>query len=242
MLQRPFPAIRKIFRKNNSDAKELMKFIFEKTDSILLWLIGLSIATIAFLSSKFTDLNKLFTVEQTKCIFLFLFISVGCGIIYRLIYLWYYILIDGAFRQIDISLSETDMVDIETDLDGTETFEYLFRQNSEYQDLPDFLGLYNKTDEKQKAELYEYMVGMYKSEAAYAKKEFDLALSTVEDAYNSALGTKMKLTNLTDAQLKKPVKTIKILRVVSIVLYLAFIFSFLFAIGYLLYVVKFPIT
>jgi hypothetical protein len=242
MLQRPFPAIRKIFRKNNSDAKELMKFIFEKTDSILLWLIGLSIATIAFLSSKFSDLNKLFTVDQTKCIFLFLFISVGCGIIYRLIYLWYYILIDGAFRQIDISLSETDMVDIESDLDGTETFEYLFRQNSEYQDLPDFLGLYNKTDEKQKAELYEYMVGLYKSEAAYAKKEFDLALSTVEDAYNSALGTKMKLTNLTDAQINKPVKTIKILRVVSIVLYLAFIVSFLFAIGYLLYVVKFPIT
>jgi hypothetical protein len=230
------------FRKNNSDAKELMKFIFEKTDSILLWLIGLSIATIAFLSSKFSDLNKLFTVDQTKCIFLFLFISVGCGIIYRLIYLWYYILIDGAFRQIDISLSETDMVDIESDLDGTETFEYLFRQNSEYQDLPDFLGLYNKTDEKQKAELYEYMVGLYKSEAAYAKKEFDLALSTVEDAYNSALGTKMKLTNLTDAQINKPVKTIKILRVVSIVLYLAFIVSFLFAIGYLLYVVKFPIT
>lgn len=242
MLQRPFPAIRKIFRKNNSDAKELMKFVFEKTDSILLWLIGLSIGVIAALSSKFTDLHKLFTVEQTKCIFLFLFISVVCGIIYRVIYLWYYILIDGAFRQIDISLSETDMVDVESDLDGTETFEYLFRQNSEYQDLPDFLGLYNKTDEKQKAELYEYMVGLYKSEAAYAKKEFDLALSTVEDAYNSALGTKMKLTNLTDAQITKPVKTIKFLRVVSIVLYLAFIFSFLFAIGYLLYVVKFPIA
>jgi len=242
MLQRPFPAIRKIFRKNNSDAKELMKFVFEKTDSILLWLIGLSIATIAFLSSKFTDLNKLFTVEQTKCIFLFLFISVGCGIIYRLIYLWFYILIDAAFRQIDISLSETDMVDIDSDLDGTETFEFLFRKNSEYQDLPDFLGLYNKTDEKHKAELYGYMVGLYKSEAVYAKQEYDLALSTVEDAYNSALGINMKLTNLTDAQLNRPVKTIKILRVVSIVLYLTFIFSFLFAIGYLLYVVKFPIT
>ncbi len=242
MLQRPFPAIRKIFRKNNSDAKDLMKFVFEKTDSILLWLIGLSIATIAFLSSKFTDLNKLFTVDQAKCIFLFLFISVGCGIIYRLIYLWYYILIDGAFRQIDISLSESDMVDIDSDLDGTETFEYLFRQNSQYQALPDFLDLYSKADEKQKAELYEYMVGMYKSEAEYAKKEFNLALTTVEDAYKSALGVNMKLTNLTDTQLRKQVKIIKVLRGVSIVLYLTFIFSFLFAIGYLLYVVKFPIT
>ena len=242
MLQRPFPAIRKIFRKNNSEAKELMKFVFEKTDSILLWLIGLSIGVIAALSSKFADLYKLFTVEETKCIFLFLFISVVCGIIYRVIYLWYYILIDGAFRQIDISLSESDMVDIDSDLDGTETFEYLFRQNLEYQDLPDFLGLYNKTDEKQKAELYAYMVGLYKSEAEYAKKEYDLALSTVEDAYNSALGTKTKLTNLTDTQLTKPVRTIKTLRVISIVLYLIFIFSFLFAVGYLLYVVKFPIS
>ncbi len=241
MLQRPFPAIRKIFRKNNSDAKELMKFVFEKTDSILLWLIGLSIGVIAALSSKFADLYKLFTVEETKCIFLFLFTSVVCGIIYRVIYLWYYILIDGAFRQIDISLSESDMVDIDFELDGTETFDFLFRQNLEYQDLPNFPELYKKADDKQKTELYAYLVGLYKSEAEYAKKEYDLALSTVEEAYNSALGTKTKLSNLTDTQLKKPVKTIKILRVVSIVLYLIFIFSFLFAIGYLLYVVKFPI-
>jgi hypothetical protein len=242
MLQRPFPAIRKLFRKNNSDAKELMRFIFEKTDSILLWLIGLSIATIAFLSSKFTDLNKLFTAEQAKCIFLLLFISVGCGIIYRLIYLWYYILVDVAYRQIDISLSEHDMVETEFDLDGSETFEFLFRQNSEYQDLPDFLDIYKKSTEAQKTDLYKYMVDMYRDETEFAKKEYNLALSTVEEAYNSALGTKYNLTNLTDAQLNKPVKTIKILRVISIVLYLIFIFSFLFAIGYLLYAVKFPIS
>ncbi len=242
MKERPFPAIRKIFRKNNSDAKDLMKFVFEKTDSILLWLIGLSIATIAALSSKISDLNKLFTVEETKCIFLFLFVSVGCGIIYRLIYLWYYILIDAAFRQIDISLSESDMVDIDSDLDGTETFEFLFRQNLEYQDLPDFLDWYNKTDKKQKAELYSYMVELYKREAEYAKKEFNLAIGKVENAYKSALGINMNLTNLTDAQLNRPVKTIKLLRVTSIVLFLTFIFSFLFAIGYMFYVVKFPIT
>lgn len=242
MLQRPFPAIRKIFRKNNSDSKELAKFIFEKTDSILRWLIGLSIGVIVALSSQFAELNKLFTISDTKIIFLFLFISVVCGIIYRLIYLWYYILIDGAFRQIDISLSESDMVDIESDLNGTETFEYLFRLNSEYQDLPDFLGLYSKTDEKQKEELYAYMVRLYISEAAYAKKEFDLGLNTVEEAYKTALGINMKLTNLTDSQIHRPVKTINILRLASIILYIFFIFSFLFAIGYLLSVVKFPIA
>jgi hypothetical protein len=242
MLQRPFPAIRKIFKKNNSDAKDLMKFIFEKTDSILLWLIGLSIATIAFLSSKFTDLNKLFTVGQAKTIFLFLFFSVGCGIIYRLLYLWYYMLIDAAYRQIDIALSESDMVDIYSELDGTETFEYLYRTNLEYQELPNFLDLYNKSVEPQKTELYKYMVDLYIREAKYAKDEYNLALSTVEEAYNSALGTNLNLTNLTDAQLNKPVNTIKVLRLISTILYLTFIFSFLFAIGYLLYFVKFPIS
>lgn len=176
MLQRPFPAIRNIFRKNNSDSKELMKFVFEKADSILIWLIGLSVGVIAVLSSKLTDLGQFFTADETKLIFLFLFISVFCGITYRLIYLWLYILIDVAHRQIDISLSESDMVDVDCELDGTESFEFLFRQNLEYQELPNFLEAYNNSTEQQKKQLYDHMVELYKREAGYAKQEYNLAL------------------------------------------------------------------
>ena len=40
-------------------------------------------------------------------------------------------LIDGAFRQIEIALSDLDLVDTEFELDGTESFEELIRLLSE---------------------------------------------------------------------------------------------------------------
>lgn len=242
MLERPFTFIRNIFKKENQQDRELMKFVFEKSDGITLWIIGFSIGTVAALSTQITDLYKLFSVSETKTIFLFLFISIFCGVFYRIIYLSYYVFIDRAFRQIDLSLSESNMVDIEADLDGTESFEALLRRNSEYNKLPDFLDLYNKTDEKQKAELYTYMVDQYKWEAQYAKLEFDLAIETVEEAYIAALGKKLNLAELFKVPSNRPVKTIKFLGKVSIILYITFIISFLIAVGYLLYTVRIPIS
>lgn len=242
MKERPFKFVRNIFKNENLQQRELMKFIFEKSDNLLLWLIGFSIGTVAALSSKITELHKLFTEAETKTIFLFLFISIFCGVIYRIIYLFYYILIDGAFRQIDISLSECNMVDTETDLDGTETFEYLYRTNLEYQNLPDFLDLYNRTPEIQKPSLYKYMVDLYIREAKYAKDEFDLAVDTVENAYLAALGKKLNLAQLFKVPPNSPVKTIKFLQKILFVLYIIFALSFLFAVGYLLYVIKLPVA
>lgn len=241
MKERPYLVIRNIFRKNNSDTKELMKFVIEKMDSISLWIIGLSVGTIAALASKITDITKLLTVGQTKCIFLLLFISVACGIVYRIIYVWLYILVDGGFRQIDTSLSEINIVDTEFDLDGTETFEDLVALNSQYQDLPNLLETYNNGSDTYKQQLYDSMVAFNKAETRIAKEELDLSLNTVEEAYKEALGIKIKLTNLTPTETKKPLRRMKILRVVCIALYLIFIATFLIAVGHLLYVVKLPI-
>lgn len=135
MSERPFPVIRKIFRKHTTDSRELNKYAFEKVDNVSLWIIGLSIGAIAALSSKLTELNKLLTAGQTKFIFCVLLISVVCGIFYRIIYIWYYVLFDGAFRQIEIALSDLDLVDTEFELDGTEPFEELIRLNKQFQNL-----------------------------------------------------------------------------------------------------------
>ncbi len=135
MSERPFSVVRNIFKKHTSDSRELNKYAFEKVDNVSLWIIGLSIGTIAALASKLTELNKLLTGGQIKFIFCILFISVVCGIFYRIIYIWYYVLVDGAFRQIEISLSDLDLVDTEFELDGKEPFEELIRLNKQFQDL-----------------------------------------------------------------------------------------------------------
>jgi hypothetical protein len=242
MKERPFKTVRETFKKSNSDEKELMKVIFEKNDSILLWLTGLSIGVIAALSSQFKDLNTLFNGGEIKCIFFFLFISVICGILYRILYLRYYILMDGGFRQIDIALSESKMVETELELDGTESINTLIEYNSEYQDLPNFLELYNKSDSTGKENTYKYLVGLYNDEKDFAKKEYDLAIDTVNESFKLGIGINLNLNNLNDILINKPVKAIKFLRVTTRILYIAFIVSFLFAIGYLLCVVKFPNT
>lgn len=242
MKERPFLTVRETFKKSNSDEKELMKVIFEKNDSILLWLTGLSIGVIAALATQFKDLNTLFNEGEIKSIFFFLFISVICGIIYRILYLRYYILMDGGFRQIDIALSESKMVETELELDGTESINTLIEYNSEYQHLPNFLELYNKFDSTGKENTYKYLVGLYNDERDFAKKEYNLAIDTVNEAFKLGIGVNLNLNNLNDILINKPVKAIKFLRVTTRILYIAFIVNFLFAIGYLLCVVKFPNT
>jgi hypothetical protein len=80
MLETPFDSWRKFFRKHNSKTKEFAKYAFEKLDTLSNWLIGLSIGAVSLLVSEFKDINKLLTFGQSKTIFLFLFISVICGI------------------------------------------------------------------------------------------------------------------------------------------------------------------
>ena len=80
MLDSPFITLRKLFRKNNAEAKELIKYVFDKSDGITLWIIGLSLGSIGILVSTIKDINKYLTVGQVKTVFLFLFISAFCGI------------------------------------------------------------------------------------------------------------------------------------------------------------------
>lgn len=240
MSDRPFTLVRNIFRKSTSESKELYKYVFEKIDGVSLWIIGLSIGSIAVLASKLTERNNLLTATQIKFIFCVLFISVACGVFYRIIYVWYYILIDGAFRQIEIALSDLDLVDTEFELDGTESFEELIRLNKQFQNLEYLLELYNKSSDTYKAQLYSDMVELYRTETRIAKQELDLSFSTVEEAYKNALGVNINLRNISPLTSKKIVRRIKIFRVVCVSLYLIFVIAFLVALGYFLFVVRLP--
>lgn len=241
MSKRPFHIIRDIFRKSAKDSKELSKFIFEKLDSISLWIIGLSLGAISAIASKMSEIDKLLNAYQTKTIFLILFISVVSGIFYRIFFVWYHILIDGAYRQIDISLSELDMVDTEFELNGNETFEELLNLNSQFQDLKHLSQLYYSVNEEKRKKLYDDMVGVYKHETSIAKQELELAYETVDEAYSSALGVKLNINERIINDTTSIVTYIRISKLICIILYFVCTVAFIIGLGYFLYTVRPPI-
>ena len=55
---RPFDQLKETLRKNNKESQELLKFVFEKSDSIFLWIIGLAIGGIAIFANNIADIQK----------------------------------------------------------------------------------------------------------------------------------------------------------------------------------------
>lgn len=233
----PYVSLRKLFRKNNAEAKELTRYIFEKSDSITMWIIGLSFGSMGVLVATLKDINKYLSTGEVKTVFLFLFLGALFGILYRIFYLWYYTLMDVALRHTDYRLSEDQHMDIDSDLDGEETFKELIRLNSQFEDLTHLKALYDDGDEEIRTLLYNDMVTFYKTNTAWAKKMFDLTIELVADIYNENLGLNKKHFDLN----RKPsFNRMAIAKWGCFVLYLAFMFSFLFAFGYFMYVVKIP--
>lgn len=237
MLDRPFITLRKLFRKNNAEAKELIKYIFEKSDDITLWIIGISLGSIGILVSTIRDINKYLTVGEVKTVFLFLFISAFCGIFYRIIYVFYYTLVDAAFRNIDFILSDDEHMDTDGELDGSETFDNLIRLNSQYQDLTDVKKLFDNSTAEIKTKLYADMVNFYKENTAWAKRDFDFTMGHIAEVYNDNLGLSKKKF---DINRKSSFKKIDIAKWACLILYFAFMLSFLFAFGYFFLVVEVP--
>jgi hypothetical protein len=239
MLERPYITLRKFFRKNNLEAKELTKYIFDKSDSITLWVIGLALGSMGILVSTLKDINKYLTTGEVKTIFLFLLISAFCGIFYRITFLYYYTLVDTAFRHIDYILSDYECMDIDGELDGSETFDDLIRLNSQYQDLSSLKEIFNSSTEEVKDKLYDDMVSFYYESTKWAKKDFDLAIKHIAQVYNDNLGIDKKYF---DVNKKSSFKKIDIAKWICFILYIVFILSFLFAFAYFLTVVKVPIN
>ncbi len=121
-IDRPFDQFREIFRTSNNDSKELLKYVFEKSDNISLWIIGLSIGGISIFANNIADIQKAISQSYLRPILLLLTISVTSGIIYRGLYLYFFVVLNNSIRGIDIAFSNRKMMDTESNLTGKETF------------------------------------------------------------------------------------------------------------------------
>lgn len=189
-IDRPFDQLREIFRTSNRESRELLKYVFEKSDNISLWIIGLSIGGISIFANNIADIQKTISPCLLRPILLLLAISVTSGIIYRGLYLYFFVVLNNTLRGIDIAFSNQKTMDTESNLNGKETFKELVEKLKDGfgDDLSYLIPAYDNIDNTAKAELYKSIVTHYLKSVEFAQKDTALAMDFVADTYSKFYG------------------------------------------------------
>ena len=229
-IKRPFDQFLEIFRTSNRESKELLKYVFEKSDNISLWMIGLAIGGISIFANNIANIQEVISPFYLKPILLLLSISVTCGIIYRILYLYLFVLLDANFRGIDIAFSNEQMMDLESNLNGSENFAEVVGtlKNGFMEDLSYLIPVYNKITSEAQQELYESVVNHYLKRVEFAQLDADNALDFVAETYSKFFGKSKEkfLKEFKDNSIAK--KYMWIVRLTSL-FYLVYIFTFVTA-------------
>ncbi|MEJ7736124.1 MAG: hypothetical protein WKF97_01755 [Chitinophagaceae bacterium] len=191
-MDRPFDQFRDIFRKSNEQDIELLKYVFEKSDNISLWIIGLAIGGISIFANNIGDITKVIAPHFLKPILLLLAISVSSGIIYRGLYLYFFVILNHNLRGIDISFSREKTMDTESLLDGNESFEKTINaiRSGFEEDQSHLIPLYYQANDEGRKKLHQDMVTHYNRLVAFAQKDTELAIDFIADTYSKFTGTK----------------------------------------------------
>jgi hypothetical protein len=190
-IDRPFDQIREIFRTTNRENRELLKYVFEKSDNISLWIIGLSIGGISIYANNIADIQKTISPCFLQPILLLLTISVTSGIIYRGLFLYFFVVLNNTQRGIDIAFSNQKTMDTESRLTGKETFKELIEKVKDGlgDDLSHLIEAHEIIDDKNKKILYQSVVDHYLKSVDFAQKDTSLAFDFIADTYSKFTGT-----------------------------------------------------
>ena len=237
-IDRPFDQYREIFRTSNNESKELLKYVFEKSDSISLWIIGLSIGGISIFANNISDIQKVISPCYLRPILLLLTISVTSGIVYRGLYLYFFVVLNNTIRGIDIAFSNRKTMDTESNLTGKETFKELVDKvfDGTGDDLSYLLQAFNDIDDAARIILYNSVVDHYLKSVEFAKKDTDLALDFVADTYSKFYGMnkdkffkKLKSPSPGGSQYKRTLILTTIFYFIYILTFIAALFTFFYA-------------
>jgi len=230
MIDRPFDQFRDTFKEANTRSKELFKYVFEKSDSISLWIIGLSVGGISIFANNIGKVKGAINPHLLSPILYLLAISVTSGILYRVLYLNLYVQLSQTLDGIDVAFTRKKTMDTESFLNGDESFEgvLIVIQNSTGEDLSRLLPLYNSADDIGKQILYHSTVKHYLESVEFAKRDTELAIDFAADTY-------AKFFYSTKEKYKKTFtegdngRKYKIIRALTIFLYLVYNLTFIAA-------------
>ncbi len=189
-IDRPFVQLRELFRAANQENRELLKYVFEKSDSISLWVIGLAVGGISIFANNIADVQGAISPAYLKPILLLLTTSVTSGIVYRGMYLYFFVVLNKTIQGIDIVLSNHRMMATESNLKGNEIFDQLVKELDIGfgDDLSYLIPLYHKIEEHNKKELYDSVVKHYHAKIKFAQRDTELLFDFVADTYSKFQG------------------------------------------------------
>ncbi len=194
-IESPSTLIKEIFRTINRDNRETLKYVFEKSDGFALWVIGIAIGGISFFANNIGNVKNAISTGQLKLLLCLLAISVASGILYRVSYLYFYLIINSTYQGMEIAFSERKTMSLKSNLSGNEKFEELIKIVKEdigddLNILPQLAQLYAKSDDNAKLELEKSIVEHYEKSIEFAKSDYALGLDYVADTYSKFTGRK----------------------------------------------------
>ncbi len=229
-MQRPFDLIRDVFRESNQQNKELLKYVFEKSDGITLWVIGIAVGGISIIINNIANVKSQIQPDSLHAILILLSICVSAGLTYRSSFLYYFVRLSHTARGIDIALSTHALMDTEPNLNGNETFSELLQKVREGfgDDLTHLIPLYSVSSEEDKVKLYNSVVVHYIKSVDFAKRDMEAAFDFVAETYANLTGSKKQKT-LDAMQAKQTFFTDFKVLVICSIFYCIYIASFLSA-------------
>lgn len=187
---RPFDLYRDIFRESIQKDKELLKYVFEKSDNISLWIIGLSVGGISIFANNIADVKNAIDDKWLRPILWLLASSVTSGVIYRSLYLYFFTILNYTQRGLEIAFMDKKIMDTESKLNGKESFGELLEivQEGFGDDFSSLKNLYDSIDESQKQLLYNSVVDHYLQSIEFAKKDIIISIDFIADTYSKFTG------------------------------------------------------
>ena len=166
MIDRPLNQAKNKNKNRFKGIKDLLIMVFDKADAFSLWIIGFSIAGIGLLIGNTDKIKPLISPNLFHRISISLCVSIIAGIIFRYVYMWFFMLnMKIMDRMISDYSPEEHLPNLTNskDLDGTQSFEELLIATQQYagQDLSHFLIDYANADEQQRQILYKTIVDYY---------------------------------------------------------------------------------
>lgn len=229
-IERPFNQYLEMSRANNRANWDLLKYVFEKSDNISLWIISIAIGAISIFANNIADVQSVISLYYLKPILLMLTTSVTSGIIYRGLYLYLFVLMDANHRGIDMAFSNQKMMDFESTLNGSESFSELIStlKSGFGEDLSYLIAIYENVDEKIQKELYESVVNHYLRRVEFAIMDANTAKDFISETYSNFFGGKKeKLRELLDDT--STGKRFNLVLIVTKIFYLIYILAFISA-------------
>jgi hypothetical protein len=184
ILESPVKHIKDKFSAAYSDNRNLLIDIFQKADAWILWFIGFSIGGLALFAGNLDKFCDKLTTGQIHQIFINLFISVISGIIYRYVYIWFYLyLMQDVYGRIFNDFDSKNDFPVFKELVGGETFAELVIRLNTYtgESFNDLLLKFSEADEQKKIELCSVLIDYYQKAKAFNDEEITKGLNFVNE-------------------------------------------------------------